>query len=42
MQDEPIEEKPPFFNTWKQMYAFVLGLLAVIIVLLYLFSQVFT
>ncbi|SHJ51874.1 hypothetical protein [Reichenbachiella agariperforans] len=35
------EEKPPFFQTWRQMYGFVIATLFVIILLLYWFSQAF-
>lgn len=34
----PETDKPPFFKTWKGLYLFVLGNLAFMIILLYLFS----
>lgn len=33
--------KPPFFRTWKQMYLFVLGNLAVTILIFYLITLYF-
>jgi hypothetical protein len=35
----PPEGEPPVFKTWKQLYAFVLILHAIIILLFYLFTQ---
>ena len=32
---------PPFVKTWRQMYAFVIGTLVSVILLLYLFMQYF-
>ncbi len=37
-----LDEKPPIFNTWNQMYAFVLILHAVIILLFYLFTNAYS
>ena len=36
MATEPLAEndKPPFFRTWRGMYAFVLGTLALLIAIL--------
>jgi hypothetical protein len=35
------EEKPPILNSWRNLYALVIGVLVVIIVLLYCFTQYF-
>ena len=32
---------PPFVKTWRQMYAFVIGFLVLVMLLLYLFMQYF-
>ncbi|MCH7973492.1 MAG: hypothetical protein IH949_06340 [Bacteroidetes bacterium] len=34
-------EKPPFFKSWKGWYFLVLGNLAFLIILFYLFTKVF-
>jgi len=36
-----IDEPPPFLGTWPRVYAFVIGWLAVVIVVFYLFSRAF-
>ncbi|HLF15807.1 MAG TPA: hypothetical protein VI932_13055 [Bacteroidota bacterium] len=36
------EEKPPFFGNWKGMYTAVLAYLAALILLLYLFTKIFS
>jgi glucose uptake protein GlcU len=33
---------PPIFKSWTRMYAFVLGFLAVLIVVFYLFGRMFS
>ena len=33
------EGKPPFFSSWSRMYWFVMGVLAVLILLFYLFTE---
>jgi len=39
-ESKDIEEgKPPFFSSWSRMYAFVMGTLAVLILLFYLFTE---
>lgn len=38
---ETQDEKPPFFQTWTQMYAFVLAFLVAMIGMLYWFSRAF-
>jgi hypothetical protein len=35
------EQPPPFFETWNKLYGFVLGVLAALILLFYLFSITF-
>lgn len=35
------EEKPPFLNEWKNIYAFIAVVLAIIIILLYFFTKYF-
>ena len=40
-ENEELRRVIPFFSTWKQLYAFVLIELAVLIVLFYLFSRAF-
>ncbi|MCL6507155.1 MAG: hypothetical protein K6T59_09020 [Bryobacteraceae bacterium] len=35
------EEKPPLLGTWRRVYLAVLGWLAALIVLFYLFSKAF-
>jgi hypothetical protein len=32
-------DPPPFFNTWKAMYALVIGVFVVLVVLFYLFTK---
>lgn len=39
--DTPQDEKPPIFKSWNQMYAFVLIMHAIIVILFYIFSQVY-
>lgn len=39
---QKLDEKPPVFATWNQMYAFVLILHAVIILLFYLFTKAYS
>ncbi len=36
------DDRPPFFRTWNQLYAFVLILHALIITLFYLFTKAFS
>lgn len=36
--EEMPEERPPFFSTWKSMYALVLGNLVLMIVVFYLIT----
>lgn len=33
------EGKPPFFSSWPKVYSFVMGTLAVLILLFYLFTE---
>jgi hypothetical protein len=35
------DEKPPILGTWRRLYLAVVGWLAVLIVLFYLFSEAF-
>lgn len=35
------EEKPPILKSWRNVYAFVIGNLLVVIVLFYLFTKYF-
>lgn len=35
------EEPPPLFGTWRRLYAAVLGFLALLIALFYLFMRAF-
>ena len=35
------DEPPPFLRSWRRMYAAVLGYLAVLIALFYLFTRAF-
>jgi hypothetical protein len=35
------DESPPLFKTWKAWYALVLGNLALLIILFYLFTKIF-
>jgi len=37
-----IDEKPPFFKSWKQIYVFVLGVLTTLVVLFYIFTIQFS
>ena len=39
--DSPRDGLPPFVKTWPQMYAFVVGFLVLVIVLLYLLMRYF-
>jgi hypothetical protein len=39
---EPEEEKPPFFKSWKGMYWLVLGNLALLVFLFYLFTKAYS
>ena len=39
MQEE--EEKPPILGSWKNIYALVIGVLAVVIISLYIFTKYF-
>lgn len=39
---EERDERPPIFPTWRAMYAFVLGFLALLIGALYLFGRAFS
>lgn len=41
-QTELDDERPPIFQSWNQMYAFVLILHAIIITLFYLFTQAYS
>ncbi len=36
------EGKPPFFDSWSKMYALVMGVLAVLILLFYLFTEYYS
>ena len=38
-QRQIVDEPPPILGTWPRVYAFVLGFLAVVIVLFYLFTR---
>jgi hypothetical protein len=38
----PIDEKPPFFKNWKQLYVFVLAVFATLVFLFYLFTLNFS
>jgi hypothetical protein len=38
----PEDPPPPMFKSWKQMYAFVLILHAIIITLFYLFTKTYS
>ena len=41
--DKPAkEEKPPFFNSWKGWYLLVIGNLAFLIILFYLFTRYYS
>ena len=35
------EQKPPMLGTWKNVYALVIGVLVVVIISLYIFTQYF-
>jgi len=37
----PEDQKPPFFKTWNRLYWFVIGNLAVLIILFYLFTKAY-
>lgn len=37
-----IEDKPPFLKSWNKIYLVVFGELVVLILLFYLFTQVFS
>jgi hypothetical protein len=39
---EKRDERPPVFSTWRAVYAFVLGFLALVIGALYLFGRAFS
>lgn len=39
---EPPVEKPPLFGSWRTVYALVLGLLAVYVLLMTLFREIFS
>ncbi|HYG17198.1 MAG TPA: hypothetical protein VEC12_15685 [Bacteroidia bacterium] len=39
MQEE--EENPPILKTWNNVYALVVGVLVVVIISLYIFTQYF-
>ena len=36
------EDKPPFLNTWNNVYAFVIGWLLITMLAFYLFTQYFS
>jgi membrane-associated phospholipid phosphatase len=36
-----IDEPPPFLGTWRRVYIFVLGYLALVIAALYIFSRIY-
>jgi glucose uptake protein GlcU len=36
------DEKPPFFKSWNSWYAMVIGFLALLIILFYLFTKHFS
>lgn len=38
----PEEEQPPILGTWPRLYAFVLAELVLLILLFYLFTEVFS
>jgi hypothetical protein len=38
---EEFQESPPILTSWRRLYAVVLGELAVLIILFYLFTKVF-
>lgn len=38
---EEKDEKPPFLNTWGNVYVLVVGTLVVLIILFYLFTKHF-
>lgn len=42
LRDLSHEEPPPIFGSWKNLYALVLGCLAVTVVLLYALSKVYS
>ena len=42
IRSEERDERPPIFSTWRAMYAFVLGFLALVIGALYLFGRAFS
>lgn len=33
------DEKPPFFDSWSKVYILVMGVLAVLVLLFYLFTE---
>ena len=35
------EEKPPFLKTWKNVYLLVIGVLAAVILLFYIFKSIY-
>jgi len=35
------DEPPPFLGTWRRVYIFVLGYLALVIAALYIFSRIY-
>lgn len=37
-----LKDKPPVFKSWKQMYAFVLGAFATLVILFYIFTITFS
>lgn len=37
-RDDPPEERPPGFRSWRSVYAFVLGTFVAIVILLALFT----
>ena len=41
-ENDAINDTPPIFKTWKQMYIFVLVLHAVIITLFYLLTKTYS
>jgi hypothetical protein len=38
---EENNEKPPFLNSWRNVYALVIGTLVVLMILFYLFTKHF-
>ncbi|MGZ3956786.1 MAG: hypothetical protein ACXVBT_02815 [Flavisolibacter sp.] len=38
---EPQKDKPPIFKTWTSWYVLVIGFLAILILLFYLFTKTF-